>query len=569
MKAGHKRFYFVFLLFFFLAGAILLRFFSLQIKQHGFFEALADKQQDLSKELAPRRGEIYIQERNNLWHPLAVSRDFKTAYLVPKEVVDAAAVAEQLAPLIGSPPEKISEKLADKDDPYEPLKSKLDDETAEKISNLNLDGVHLQDENWRWYPQGVLASHVLGFVGLKNEEKTGQYGLEQYYEKELAGQSGFLKSQKDALGHWLLMGDYDLESAKDGDILYLTLDQNIQYIVEQKMKELTEKWNAAGGCAIVMDPKTGAVKAMVSLPNFDPNNYKDVSSIGTFLNSCTQEVYEPGSVFKPIVVAAGLDTGKISPQTIYVDEGSVQIGGYTIQNSQKKIYGLSTMTNVLEKSINTGVIFIQRLIGGDVFRQYIEAFGFGELTGIDLTGEAGGNLDNVRKEKREINFATATFGQGISATPLQMISAMAAIANDGKLMKPYLVEKIVSPDGQEKITEPEVVRQAISTKSASQLTAMLVSTVRNGYDKIIKIKNYFIAGKTGTAQIPNEDSLGYSADETNHTFVGYAPAYNPQFIILLKIEKPHGIEFASESLAPVFGELAQYLFNYYEIPPEE
>ncbi len=448
------------------------------------------------------------------------------------------------------------------------MKSKLDDETAQKISQLNLAGVYLQDENWRWYPQGTLASHVLGFIGLKDEEKIGQYGLEQYYQQELAGQSGFLKSQKDALGYWLLMGDYDLETAQDGAKLYLTLDQNIQYIVEQKTKEVVEKWGAAGACAIVMEPKTGAVRAMISLPNFDPNNYKDVSSISTFLNSCTQEVYEPGSVFKPVVVAAGLDTGKISPQTTYVDQGLVQIGSYTIQNSQGKSYGLSTMTNVLEKSINTGVIFIQRLVGGDIFREYIEAFGFGEPTGVDLAGEALGDLNNVKKEKREINFATAAFGQGISVTPLQMVSAMAAIANDGKLMRPYLVEKIVTPDGQEKITQPETIRQVISSKSASQLTAMLVSTVRNGYDKI-KIKNYFIAGKTGTAQIPNKDRSGYSTDETNHTFIGFAPAYNPQFIIFLKMENPRGIEFASESLAPVFGELAQYLFNYYEIPPEQ
>ena len=226
------------------------------------------------------------------------------------------------------------------------------------------------------------------------------------------------------------------------------------------------------------------------------------------------------------------------------------------------------MTNVLEKSINTGVVFIQRLIGGEIFRQYIEAFGFGEPTGIDLAGEAKGDLKNVQKEKREINFATAAFGQGISATPLQMATAISAIANNGKLMKPYLVEKKVFSDGREEITQPEIIRQVISPKIAGQLTAMLVSTVRHGYDKI-KIKNYYIAGKTGTAQIPNENGSGYLPNETNHSFIGFAPAYNPKFLIFLKIERPHGIEFASESLAPVFSELAQYLFSYYEIPPEQ
>jgi len=284
------------------------------------------------------------------------------------------------------------------------------------------------------------------------------------------------------------------------------------------------------------------------------------------LNPCIQERYEPGSVFKPVVMAAGLDTNKVTPDMTYTDTGSVQIGSYTIKNSQEKVYGLSSMTRVLEKSINTGAIFVQRLIGGEVFKNYIEAFGFDQVSGIDLANEATGNLSNIR-ENREINYATAAFGQGVSVTPLQMISAIAAIANEGKLMRPYVVEKVVEPNGQEKITQPQVTRQVITPQVANKLTAMLVSTVRNGYDKI-KVKDYFIAGKTGTAQIPSEGLRGYS-NETIHTFVGYAPAYNPKFIILLKIDKPRGIEFASESLAPVFGELAQYLFNYYQIPPEE
>jgi len=568
MKTKNWRFYFSFLLFLFLAGGILLRFFSLQIRQHIFFEGLASSQQDLMQKINPRRGEIFIQEKDNLWHPVATNRNFKEVFLVPYEVTDVEAVSQQLAPLLNLPVEKIAAKLKNLKDPYELLKNKVDEETAEKIKQLGLAGVYLRDENWRWYPQGSLASHILGFVGLKNEGKIGQYGLEQYYEEELRGQSGFLKSQKDAVGRWLLMHDYDLEKAQDGVNLYLTIDQNIQYILEQKLKNVMEKWGASGACGIVMDPKTGALKAMVSLPNFDPNNYKEVSSVSVFLNSCTQKNYEPGSIFKPIVVAAGLDTGKITPETTFVDEGLVKIGGYTITNAQNKKYGLSTMTNVLEKSINTGVVFIQRLIGGEIFRQYIEAFGFGEPTGIDLAGEAKGDLKNVQKEKREINFATAAFGQGISATPLQMATAISAIANNGKLMKPYLVEKKVFSDGREEITQPEIIRQVISPKIAGQLTAMLVSTVRHGYDKI-KIKNYYIAGKTGTAQIPNENGSGYLPNETNHSFIGFAPAYNPKFLIFLKIERPHGIEFASESLAPVFSELAQYLFSYYEIPPEQ
>jgi cell division protein FtsI (penicillin-binding protein 3)/stage V sporulation protein D (sporulation-specific penicillin-binding protein) len=565
-KFGNIRFYILLAFIMITTGCVLARLFSLQIVRHNFYTALARDQHEVLEKLIPRRGEIFIQEKDNIWHPLAINRDFQTAFLVPKEVEDKEEVAQKLSPILEISSEKILEKLKDPNDPYEPLKSKLNDEAAEKIKELNLKGVRLISESWRWYPQGSLASNVLGFIGIKDTQKIGQYGLEQYYEKELAGKSGFLQSEKDALGRWLLMGDYNLEQAQDGVNLYLTLDQNIQYVLEQKMKAVVEKWGAANGCGIVIEPKTGAIRGMASFPNFDPNEYQKTKDNDYFMNSCVQKLYEPGSVFKPIVMTAGLDTGRISPETTYVDTGSVQIGSYVIKNAQEKVYGQSTMTKVLERSINTGVIFVQRLVGGETFKKYIEAFGFGEPLGIDLAGEASGDLKNIR-ENREINFATAAFGQGVSVTPLAMASALAAIANDGKLMRPYVVEKIIQSDGQETVTQPNLFRQVVSPQTASKLTAMLVSTVRNGYDKI-KISGYFIAGKTGTAQIPDPSRRGYS-DETSHTFIGYAPAYNPKFLVYLKMERPHGIEFASESLAPVFADLAKYLFNYYEIPPEE
>ncbi len=565
LKFGNLRLYTLLILLVLVAGVVTVRLFSLQIVRHGFYTALAKDQHTVLEELIPRRGEIFIQEKDDIWHSLATNRSFQKVFLVPKEVVDKNEVAQKLAPLIDVPMAKILEKLQDLEDPYEPLKSKLDDETAVKIKDLNLPGVRLTPEDWRWYPQGSLAANILGFVGIREDEKIGQYGVEQYYQELLAGKSGFLDSEKDAVGNWLLIGDYNLEPAKDGSSIYLTLDQNIQYMVEQKMKAVVERWQAAGACAIVMEPKTGAVRAMVSLPSFDPNEYQKTKSADFFMNSCVQKLYEPGSVFKPIVMAAGLDTGKISPETVYTDTGLVQIGSYTIRNAQNRTYGVNTMTNVLEKSINTGAVFVQRLIGGEIFKKYIEAFGFDEPTGIDLAGEGSGDLKNIR-ENREINFATAAFGQGVAVTPLEMAAAIAAIANDGQLMRPFVVEKIVAPDGQETIIEPQIIRQVIAPQNAGQLTAMLVSTVRNGYDKV-KLPGYFVAGKTGTAQIAS--GHGYSDSGTNHTFIGYAPAYSPKFLIFLRMEKPNGIKFASDSLAPVFTDLARYLFNYYGIPPEE
>ena len=568
MKKNSANFRILILFFLILgaAGGIATRLFSIQVLKHGFYQALASDQHDLLQKLAPQRGEIFIKEKDGVWHPLAVNRNFEKVFLVPSEVKDKNEVAAKIAPILGMEEEKILDKLKNPEDPYEPLKSKLDDETAQKIKILNLAGVHLISENWRWYPQGTLASNVLGFLGIKNDEKVGQYGLEEFYEKKLAGQSGFLKSQKDALGRWLMLSDFSSEPPQDGAKLYLTLDQNIQYLTEQKLKDVIEKWGAVSGCAIIIEPKSGAIRVLASFPNFDPNEYSKVENVSVFLNNCTQELYEPGSVFKPIVMAAGLDTGKISPETLFMDKGSVQIGSHIIKNSQEKVYGESSMTKTLEKSINTGAVFVQQLIGGAVFKNYIETFGFDKKSQVDLAGEAAGSLKNI-KENKEINFATASFGQGIAVTPLEMTMAIGAIANEGRLMRPYLVEKIVESDGQQKITEPQVMRQIISSQTAAKLTAMLVSTVRNGYDKI-KIKNYYIAGKTGTAQVPDTSKGGYS-QETIHSFVGYAPAYNPKFLIFLKVDKPHGIEFASQSLSPVFGELTQYLLNYYEIPPEE
>jgi len=565
-KFGNLRYFVIFFFIVGVVGCILARLFYLQVLKHNFYVAMAQDQHGFNEQIVPQRGEIFIQEKNDIWHPLAISRNYQTVFLVPKEVLDKNEVARALAPLVQIPEEKILEKLQKPGDPYEPLKSKLDDKVAQQIQDLKLAGVYLTGEQWRWYPQDTLACHALGFVGINDNQRQGQYGLEGYYEKELAGNSGFLKSEKDALGQWLLFNDYNLAPAQDGDNIYLTLDQNIQYIIEQKLKAVLEKWKATEGCAIVMDPKTGAVRAMAAFPNFNPNEYNKVGNINVFLNPCTQKVYEPGSVFKPVTMAAGLDTNKITPETTYVDTGSVKIGGYTINNAHNLSYGLSSMTKVLEKSINTGAIYVQRSIGADIFKNYVEAFGFGEPLGVDLAGEASGSLYNIG-QNHEVNFATASFGQGISVTSLQMADAIAAIANNGKLMKPYFVEKIVQSDGKEIKTQPQVLRQVVSPLAASELTAMLVSTVRNGYDKI-KVKNYFVAGKTGTAQIPNADKPGYS-DQTIHSFAGYAPAYNPKFLIYLQMEKPQGIEFASDSLAPVFSDLTQYLLNYYEIPPEQ
>jgi len=265
-----------------------------------------------------------------------------------------------------------------------------------------------------------------------------------------------------------------------------------------------------------------------------------------------------------MTMAAGLDSGKVTSETVYYDEGKIRIKGSSISNVDGKAYENQTMIEVLEKSLNTGAVYVQRQVGQEVFGDYVQKFGFGQKTGIDLVGEVNGDISNLFTG-REINLATISFGQGITVTPIGLLSAVGAIANDGNLMRPFVVEKIISPDGEETITQPEIIQEVITPQSAKELSRMLVSVVENGFGKPARVSGYDIAGKTGTAQIADLEEGGYT-DETVHSFIGFAPAFNPEFAILIKMDKPQGIRFASDSVSPVFGRLAEYLFNYLEIP---
>ncbi|MFH1461071.1 MAG: penicillin-binding protein 2 [Patescibacteria group bacterium] len=569
------RIYSLTIIIFILGSGVLARLFSLQIFEFSYYTALAQGQQQLYQTLFPERGEIFMQDlsasrRNGEGKrcPLAVNREFKQAYLIPQDIPAEKkdGLAEQLAQLLDLDKSLISERINKIDDPYEPLKHKLDEKIAQMIEQIDVEGLELAPETWRYYPHQALAGHLLGFVGTTEQGKVGQYGLEGYYEDELSGQVGFLAGEKDIAGYWIPSLNQQFEPAQNGSDLILTIDQNIQFKAEKELKEAIKKWGAAGGTIIVMEPSTGAIRAMVSEPCFDPNEYNKVEGTDIFLNPATQKVYEPGSVFKPITIAAGLDSGQISPETVYYDEGQVKIKGSVIRNVDGKAYQEQTMIQVLEKSLNTGAIFVQQKVGEDIFQDYVQRFNFNKPTGVDLASEIAGNITNLFTG-REINLATISFGQGITVTPLGLITALGAIANQGKLMKPFIVEKIVQPDGTENTTRPQVVNQVISLETAGTLTKMLVSAVDNGFARKAGVVGYSVAGKTGTAQVANLGEIGYS-DKTIHTFVGYAPAFNPQFIILIKLDEPQGVRFASDSITSVFQNMAKFLLNYLEIPPQ-
>ncbi len=565
----------VIIVIFLIGSGILARLFSIQILQYDYYYAFAQDQHQLYEKLFPKRGEIYIHDlsantrtEENPYSPLAVNREFYQVYLVPRDIKqeDKSGLADRLSSLLEVKKEIILERMDKSDDPYEPLKHKISDETANEIRKIDIKGVGLAPETWRYYPHEELGCHLTGFVGITENGKMGQYGLEGYYEETLKGESGFLSGQKDTSGNWIPSLIQKIDSAEDGSDLVLTIDQNIQFRAEKELKSLVEKWQPENGTIIIMEPKTGAVRAMANYPCFNPNEYNKVEDIDVFLNPAIHKVYEPGSVFKPITIAAGLDSNKISSQTTYNDSGQTVIRETIIRNSDNNTYGEQTMTEVLEKSINTGAVFVQQTIGQKIFSDYIEKFYFHIPTGIDLASETVGDISNLYTG-REINLATISFGQGVTVTPMGMLSALSAIANQGRMMRPYIVDKIVKPEGEEIKTEPQLINQVISKESSEELSQMLVSVTENGFGKPVRISGYSIASKTGTAQIPDFEKGGYT-DQTAQTLIGFAPAFDPKFAILIKLEKPQGVRFASVSISPAFKSLTEYLLNYFEIPPQ-
>lgn len=562
-----------FLAFFIFVLSLLLifRLFNLQVLQGSFYAALASGQYNIYKDLNPKRGDIFLKERragsNRELFPIATSVELNLVYAVPKFILNPKETAKTLAPILDLSEEELAIRLSKLDDPYEPLAHQVPEEKVEQVKALDLEGVGFIPETARFYPEKSLFSHVSGFLGYVEDNRVGQYGLEGFFDNELAGKRGKLFLEKDMLGNWIPTGAKTLTRAENGSDLVLTLDRSIQFMALTELKKAIEKYGARSGTVIIMEPKTGAILALSNWPDFDPNDYSKVDNIGIYKNQAIAGAYEPGSIFKVITMAAGLDAGRVNPETEYKDEGEVKFADHTIRNSDHKAHGIQTMTQVLEKSLNTGAVFVMRQVGAPVFKKYVEDFGFGSLAGIEMDGEANGDISSL-SEPSEIYPITASFGQGISVTPIQMLTAFGSIANQGLLVKPYIVAKIIKPDGTVIETETKPIRQVISPKSAIQLKAMLVSVIRNGHGKKAGVAGYYVGGKTGTAQVPKRDGRGYS-DETIHSFIGFAPVDNPVFVALIKLDNPRAVKFAADSTTVVFSQIAQFMLQYYGIPPTE
>lgn len=546
-------------LLFILAGAVLVgRLYTLQIVGGQYYAALARGQQEGAEAATLLRGNIYAQDKGGQSRYLvATNREMPMVYAVPWEVEDAEYLINTVHDVLGLSEEDVPilfRRLNNTDSSFALIARHLTDEQARRIEEFDLPGVYLRNEYVRFYPGEEIAAQSIGFVGFSGNERVGQYGVEQFYDETLSA-SAPTTPRSTFFGGSFAAGDIEL-----------TIDYGIQFVVEQKLQELVSRLEADSATAIFMDPQTGAIIALANVPTFNPNTYSSTEDISVFSNSAVQDLFEPGSSFKPITIAAAIDAGVVSPQTTYEDKGFVDIDGYRISNSDKKAHGIQTMTQVLEKSLNTGVIFAQKQLGKERFRDYIQAFGFSEKTGIDLPGEVTGDTYNLNTNNN-VNFATAAFGQGIAISPIRLLSSLSAIANGGVIMKPYIVSKIWQ-DGHERSTEVEELAQPISATTASRVAAMMVSAVENGFGKKAQVPGYTLAGKTGTAQVPAEDGSGYSEEKTIHTFIGFAPAYNPRFIGILKVDNPRTISFSADSIAPTFGELTSFILQYYNVPPE-
>lgn len=570
---GHKfgseqRIYFLVGSIFLMGIIIISRLYILQVANHSKFKAMAEEQHKTRSELAAKRGEIYLKSGDDKY-PLAVNREYMMVFLEPKLIKEKDRAVSELSYILNIERPEIERKLSNSDDMFEIIKKKITEDEANKIRDLKIKGVNLMPEIYRYYPGGELASQIVGFVGSDGESQQGRYGLEAYWEDDLRGKNGSLFQERDSAGRWISISDREMIPPQDGVDLILTIDETVQYEIEKILKKTMEKHQADGGSILVQEPSTGKILAMANYPNFNPNEFGKVENMNAFLNPAISSTYESGSVFKTITLAVGIDSGVISPNTTYIDTGVVNEAGYNIKNSDEKAYGEQTMTQVLEKSLNTGVIFVEKLIGNARFLDYIKNFGFGEKSGIDLPGELAGNISNLKNLKSDIQFFTASYGQGLTVTPLQILSAYSVIANGGNLMKPQIIEKKVYSDGREERVEPELIRKVIKEDSANQAKEMLKSVVVNGHGKRAAVAGYSVGGKTGTAQVAKKDGVGYEDGMTIGSFAGIAPLENPRFAVIVKIDNPKDVEWAESSAAPAFGEVMKFLLNYYNIEPTE
>jgi len=565
LSSFQRRIRFIIFCIFVVAFILLSRLFFVQVIKKNIYIDKADKQYVTSASNIFNRGSIFFSKKDgSLMAAGTISSGFRIE-IVPKDIVDPEDVYLKLDPYIEMDKDTFLAKVLKKDNSYKEIANKLTKEQIDEIQNLNIKGLVVSRDNWRFYPGSNLASHTLGFLAYKENSLIGQYGLERFYDSTLS------KPKDEAYVNFFAEVFSNIRdtisNTSKGDII-TTIEPSAQYTLESELLATLDKWKADQAGGIIMDPQTGEIYAMAGLPDFDLNNFRSVPDVSVYRNPLVENVYEFGSVIKPLVMAGAIDAGVVTPETTYNDAGFVVVDKKIINNFDNKGRGLATMQDVLDQSLNTGMVFVENKLGHDKFRSYMKSYGIGEKTGIDLPNETSGLIKNL-DTPRNIEYANASFGQGIAITPVEAIRAFSIIANGGNLITPHLVKEIKYDNGLSKnIVYPVTKENILKKETTDTITRMLVH-VFEAYDGgIYKFNNYSVATKTGTAQVALEDGKGYYIDRHIHSFFGYFPAYDPKFLVFIFLKNPKEVKYASQTLIPPFINITKFILNYYNVPPD-
>lgn len=549
---------------------IIGKLFSLQIIHGSQFADRADRQYAPSSTAAFDRGKIYATAKDGSLVELAsVTQGFKLA-IVPNEIADKEIAYKALAQIVTLDHDAFITHANRKNDPYEEIATHLSKEQADAITASKIKGAYLYQYSWRSYPAGTLASKVVGFVGYKGNILTGRYGIEKEYNDVLTRSSNGLYTNFFAEVFDNLKDTFT-STEGEGDVV-TTIEPTVQAHLEQSLQTAKTKFVADEAAGIVMDPHTGAIIAMAGLPDFDPSAYGKVTDVTAYDNPLVEHVYELGSIVKALTMSAGLDAHVVTPDTKYDDKGFLIIDKAKVKNFDGRGRGIIPMQEVLNESLNTGAVYVQQKLGKDSFRNYFYNFGLNSKTGVDLPDEAQSIVKNLQSP-RDLEYATASFGQGIALTPIDAMRAFSALANGGVPVTPHVASDILYPSGtSKKITEPALA-PVITADTDTTITRMLVTAFDQSPAGVAgRAKNgmWSIAAKTGTAQIAKENGGGYYSDRYLHSMVGYFPAYDPKFIVLIYLYNPRnaGTLFSSGTVAYTMSDIANFILNYYQVPPD-
>ena len=554
----------------FLGALLIARLYYLQIIQADYYSEKAEKQYVHTKSDLYSRGSIFFTTRDG--EELSAA-SIQSGYLLsanPTHISDPNGFCETLRNYLTIEKDVCVERAGLKNRTYVELNDKLSDAQADEIGLLQLEGASLYRNQWRYYPGGTVAARSVGFVGFTDEdgsELRGKFGLERSYDdvlfrkREVLSVNFFAELFSD-VGESL----FNKDQKRTGNVV-TTLEPAVSRLLDTVLQKTNDQYHSRITGGIIMDPKTGAIYAMNVVPGFDLNK-REEATIEQFKNPLVEDVYEMGSIIKPLTMAAGLDSGVITANTTYYDPGCIDLSDYTICNFDHKGRGTVPMQEVLNQSLNTGVAFIANKMGKERFRNYFLSYKLGSETGVDLPNETYGLVNNLNSP-RELEFATASFGQGIALTPIETVRALATLGNGGKLITPHLVDRIEYDDGEVKQINYPDGEQVLKPETSEEISRMLTNVV----DKALRggkvaLPNHTIGAKTGTAQIADPENGGYYEDKYLHSFFGYFPAYDPQFIVFLYTVEPKGVRYASETLTDPFMEIARFLINYYSIPPD-